>query len=244
MGVVRSNVTRPRRSVRPATRMIIDTTVNTGTINAGDLLYKTSNGKAASLNTAGALPATTTSAAIAATGYAHVALSQVSGIIVGMSLTIDTSTNAETVVVQEVDPSGISADFTKTHASGVAVTSTEDNTVNAIGVAITSNPLTFTSGVTGSQIPTGDPNLPTVEFLDDGDHLFATTAADSYYPYDPVYLGANAQTITKVANGAPIGYVSPDQSQSAGAATVPISTPIAGGTGVSIFVTIKPALSK
>ncbi len=118
------------------------------------------------------------------------------------------------------------------------------NAAQMVGVALDVYPLTYTAGVTGSPIPPGDPNVPMVAIFEDGDHLFNTTAADSYKPYDTVYLGADGRTISKTATGTAVGYVSPDQRQSNSQSAQPITTPITGAAGVQIYVRITPALAK
>lgn len=252
MPIITANASKPRRVVRPLIQAPIDLTVTppytgavAGQIQSGEALYKTSNGKVASLATLGALSTLTTSASIAAAGYQHVTTTQnpiTAGLVVGMYVTIASTT--EVVLVQQVDATGFSANFVNTHSSGVAVTCTVANSANFCGVANDVYPNTYTAGVTGSPVPPGDANIPFVHVYEDGDHLFGTTASDSYNPYDPVYVGADGRTITKVANGVSIGYVSPDQRQSNTALAQPILTPIAGGSGVSIFIRIVPVLAK
>ena len=118
------------------------------------------------------------------------------------------------------------------------------NAASCIGVAAGQYPLTYTAGVTGSDIPPGDSNLPMIQVYEDGDHLFNTTAAETYNPYATVYLGANGRTISTVATGSAIGYVSPDQRQTNTSLAQPITTPITGAAGVQIYVRITPALAK
>jgi hypothetical protein len=68
-----------------------------------------------------ALVSTTTTAAITVTGIQTVPLASYDNIGIFQSLIIDTGGNAETVLVIGITPSGIIANFTKTHANGVAV---------------------------------------------------------------------------------------------------------------------------
>lgn len=118
------------------------------------------------------------------------------------------------------------------------------NAANCVGVALGKYPVDYTAGVSGSPVPPGDSNVPMISVAEDGDHLFNTTASDSYKPYDTVYLGADGRTISKTATGSAIGYVSPDQRQSSTSVAQPILTPITGGSGVQIYVRITPALAK
>jgi hypothetical protein len=122
--------------------------------------------------------------------------------------------------------------------------SSNANAAHMIGVSMDNYPVTFTDGVSGSPIPPTDSTLPRVQLYEDGDHLFNTTAGDSYQPYDAVYLGADGKTVSKTATGTSVGYVSPDQRPSAGLDSTNIVFPIAGGTGVQIYVRIQPALAK
>lgn len=250
MPILNSGVSAPRRTLRSPIGVPVDLTVTptggvAGQIQSGEFLYLTSNGKAASLATPGALGTLTTSAAIAAAGYQHVNTTQnpiTAGLKVGMTVTIAGAN--ENVLVQQVDATGFSANFTGTHSSGVAVTCTVANTGSCIGVSLGVYPNTYAAGITGG-IPPLDANVPWAQVYEDGDHLCPTTAADSYAPYDVVYLsGVDGRTITKVPNGAPVGYVSPDQRQSSTTIPQPINTPIAGGAGVSIYIRITPALAK
>lgn len=175
MALIKTNASKPRRTVRQLIAGVIDLTVAAGVINAGELIYKTANFKIASLNTAGA-------------------------------------SNA--------------------------------NAAECVGVAADTYPVTFTDGITGSPIPSNDANVPMVQIYEDGDHLFNTTAAETYHAYDAVYLGADGRTISSVATGSSVGYVSPDQRQSAGLAVQPVALPITGAAGVQIYVHITPALAK
>ncbi|MDE2106405.1 MAG: hypothetical protein KGL39_54825, partial [Patescibacteria group bacterium] len=65
---------------------------------------------------------TTTTAAITVPGMQNVTVASATNIVAGLPLTIDTAGNAETVEVINISGSTITADFTKPHASGVAVT--------------------------------------------------------------------------------------------------------------------------
>lgn len=253
--LVQTNLSKPRRVIRPLLALPVDLTITppatsynpspvAGSIVAGEMLFMSSNHKASSLATLGALATTTLGAAITVAGFQHVNLSQIAGIIPGMYLTIDTSASQEVVLVVNVDPSGIQADFTKTHSSGASVTCTVANSVSLIGVSNDNYPIVFTDGVQGSPIPSNDNTLPRVQIMEDGDHLFNTTNGDSYNPYDVLYLGADGRTVTKVANGAPIGYVSPDQRQTLGLSSQLIAFPISGGSGVPIYAHILPVLAK
>ncbi len=118
------------------------------------------------------------------------------------------------------------------------------NAASCVGVADDVYPVQFTDGVTGSPVPPGDASQVMVQIYEDGDHLFETTAADVYNAYDVVYLGANGRTISKTATGSAVGYVSPDQRQSAGLQVQPVKLPITGGSGVMIYIRITPALAK
>lgn len=175
MSKITTNPSKPRRVVRPLIAAAIDLTVAAGVVNAGELIYKTSNNKIASLNTPGA-------------------------------------SNA--------------------------------NAASCVGVSVDTYPVVFTDGISGSPIPSADTMLPMVQIIEDGDHLFNTTAAETYNAYAPVYLGADGRTISTVATGTSIGYVSPDQRQSAGLAVQPVAFPITGAAGVQIYVHIIPALAK
>lgn len=117
------------------------------------------------------------------------------------------------------------------------------NAAKCIGVSLSKYPVDYTAGISGSPIPPGDPNVPMIEVAEDGDHLFNTTASETYHPYDTVYLGADGRTISTVATGSAIGYVSPDQRQSSQKAQ-PVLTPITGASGVQIYIRITPALAK
>lgn len=251
MPIITANASKPKRTLRTPIPAPVDLTItppysgaSAGQIQSGEMLYKTANGKLASLATLGALATLTTSASIPATGYQHVNTTQnpiTQGVVVGMYVTI-AATN-EVVLVQQVDATGFSANFTATHASGVAVTCTVANSALFAGIANDVYPNTYTAGVTGSPIPPGDSNVPFVHVYEDGDHLMNTTNGDSYNPYDLLYVGADGRTITKVANGVSVGYVSPDQRQSSQLAQ-PVLTPISGGSGVQIYIRITPALAK
>lgn len=118
------------------------------------------------------------------------------------------------------------------------------NAAKFIGVADDKYPVQFTDGIAGSPIPPGDVTLPRIQLYENGDHLFNTTAADSYQPYDLVYLGADGRTVSKTATGTSVGYVSPDQRPSGGQASTNITFPITGAAGVQIYVRIQPALAK
>lgn len=118
------------------------------------------------------------------------------------------------------------------------------NAANCVGVALGMYPNQYTAGVTGSPIPPGDANVPFIEIAEDGDHLFNTTAAQTYNPYATVYLGADGRTVSTTATGSAIGYVSPDQRQSSTSVAQPITTPVTGGAGVQIYIRITPALAK
>jgi hypothetical protein len=174
MGVITANPSKPRRVTRGKIAAAVDLTVASGAINAGELIYKTTN-KVASLNTPGA-------------------------------------SNA--------------------------------NAAQCVGVAADTYPLTFTDGVTGPSIPSNDPNIPFIQFYEDGDHLFKTTAADTYNAYDAVYLGADGRTVQKTATGTSVGYVSPDQRQSGGLSGTQVALPITGAAGVMVYIRITPALAK
>jgi len=117
------------------------------------------------------------------------------------------------------------------------------NAAQCVGVAKGAYPWSGGDGITVG-VPSGDPNAPMIEIYEDGDHLFKTTAADTYHAYDLVYLGADGRTISKTATGTSVGYVSPDQRQSDGTAVQPLSLPITGAAGVSIYIRITPALAK
>lgn len=121
--------------------------------------------------------------------------------------------------------------------------SSNANAANGVGISNTQYPVTFTDGVTGSPIPSNDTHIPMVSLYEDGEHLMKTTSGDSYKAYDTVYLGADGRTISKTATGTAVGYVSPDQRQmGSNASQAPF--PIAGGTGVLVYIRIQPALVK
>ena len=172
MGNITANPTKGRRVSRRIAA-VIDLTVASGVINAGDLLYKTTD-KVASLNTPG-------------------------------------SSNA--------------------------------NAAACVGVAMGQYPVAFTDGITGSPIPPNDPNVAFMEFAEDGDHLFNTTAGETYHAYTVVYLGADGRTISTVSSGTKVGYVSPDQRQSTGLSSSPSLLPITGAAGVQVYIHIQPALA-
>lgn len=135
----------------------------------------------------------------------------------------------------------------KTSAGNVAslntLGSSNANAANFVGVSNTNYPVTITDNVTGSPIPSMDSHVPMVSLYEDGDHLFKTTSGDSYKAYDTVYLGADGRTISKTATGTAVGYVSPDQRQ-IGVNSSQNPFPIAGGTGVLVYIRIQPALVK
>jgi hypothetical protein len=119
------------------------------------------------------------------------------------------------------------------------------NAANCIGIANDNYPYAWADNVVA-----GEPNMypaasPLVQIYEDGDHLMLTTAGDTYHAYDPVYLGANGRTIQKTASGTTVGFVCPDQRQ-AGSFALPNNSglPIAGGVGITIYITLRPALSK
>ncbi|HEX3456640.1 MAG TPA: hypothetical protein VHR97_01680 [Candidatus Baltobacteraceae bacterium] len=122
--------------------------------------------------------------------------------------------------------------------------SSNANAAKMIGVSMDTYPVTFTDGVTGSPVPPTDAMAPRVQLYEDGEHLFNTTAGDSYQPYDALYLGVDGKTVSKTVSGTSVGYVSPDQRQSAGLDSSNIAFPIAGGAGIQIYVRITPALAK
>jgi len=128
-------------------------------------------------------------------------------------------------------------------AADLATTgSSNANAANFIGVADESYPQIPGAGITSSSPPPGDVGIAMIALLQDGEFLFHTTSGDTYHPGDLVYLGADGRTVQKTASGTTIGEVAEDQRQVAaanvGAAT---SVAIAGGTGVDIYVRIKPA---
>lgn len=91
---------------------------------AGSILYPTmgSEAVAASTNNPTAEAVSTTTTTAVGIGFFPVTPASMTNIVKGQSLTIDTSTNAETVVVRAVSTTQFWAYFTKTHASGVTVT--------------------------------------------------------------------------------------------------------------------------
>jgi hypothetical protein len=121
--------------------------------------------------------------------------------------------------------------------------SSNANAADFVGVSNDVYPVAFTDGIVGSPIPPSDSNLPMVNLFEDGDHLFKTTAAETYEPYAAVYLGADGRTISTVATGTSVGYVSPDQRQSPGVSQL-TPFPITGAAGVLIYIRIQPALVK
>lgn len=117
------------------------------------------------------------------------------------------------------------------------------NAANCVGVAKGQYPWPGGDNITiGS--PTGDPNVPTIEIYEDGDHLFNTTAGDTLNAYAPVYLGADGRTVQVAVSGSSVGYVCPDQRQSDGNAAQPIALPITGAAGVKVYIHIQPAAAK
>jgi hypothetical protein len=91
--------------------------------NTGALLALTMGAEVVTTNLANPAAAAVTSTLSAATaiGFVDFTPAAMTNITVGQSLTIDTSTQAETVVVKAITPTTFRAYGTKTHASGVAV---------------------------------------------------------------------------------------------------------------------------
>lgn len=93
-----------------------------------------------------------------------------------------------------------------------------------LGVAEDTNPVTSL----------GD-RLSQITVIRRGTFRFKTTAGENYTPYQAVYGGATAQTVSNVSSSKTlVGYVSPNQAGLTG------GFPIAGGTGVEVDVIIKP----
>lgn len=114
------------------------------------------------------------------------------------------------------------------------------NVANFIGVSIDNYPLLVAQGVSEGAA-TGE--IPAIAFRTAGEFLFKTTAADTYNVGDVVYLGADGMTVQKTASGTSIGRVSADQTTSPSVAQgASISSPVAGGAGVWVAVTIAPAI--
>src|SRR6202020_1257190 len=59
--------------------------------------------------------------------------------------------------------------------------------------------------------PPGDPMSVRLAIRTWGEFAFDTTPGEVYHPGDVVYLGADAQRLTKVALGTPVGKVADDQ---------------------------------
>lgn len=74
--------------------------------------------------------------------------------------------------------------------------------------------------------------LPTVNVRTRGQFAMKSTAGDTYNPGDPVYVGADAQTVTNTAGGmtTKVGTIAMDPSMVA----------LAGGAGVTVLVDIQP----
>jgi len=115
-----------------------------------------------------------------------------------------------------------------------------------IGVAEGSFPTT--SGLDAAPVAAGNAQGKKVLAVRrTGMYYFFTTAGDNYNPFDVVYLGADAQTITEVATGSTaVGYVAPENfivgnpqanfDGKLGGTFGPSPFPIAGAAGKRILV--------
>ncbi len=121
------------------------------------------------------------------------------------------------------------------NVGGLAAAGSAQTGAQFIGVAETDSVLTVY----------GTTQLGYVRCKRRGVFRFFSTSGDTYSPYDLVYFGTDAQTVTKVSTTSTlVGYVDPEQFVKAAVASGlpspnPI-TPIAGGSGVLIDVHIKP----
>lgn len=141
----------------------------------------------------------------------------------------------------------------KTAANGLAgLTTTGAANANAgscVGVSAGQYPPLYSDGIFAPE-PSSSPqgSVPYMDVYEEGDFLFNTTAAESYSPMTTVYLGADGRTISTVATGVKVGYISPDQRPRGGVglggfAVAPPTFPITGGAGVVVYVRITPALT-
>ncbi len=102
-----------------------------------------------------------------------------------------------------------------------------------IGVSEATQPVTSLGGSVGTSAQ-GIVSFPNIVARRNGAFRFFTTAGEVYNAFDTVYVGADAQTITKVAGASTkVGWIDP-------ADIVLNGGPVTGAAGVRISVGIVP----